>query len=338
MRPGSEVVVNVVPTAGQSNQIYNVTPKTVFTGFHARLTGTYTEGASAQQILAWAPLGFLRRLELNLGGGSPLLSADGRLHYFWNAYTRGGGTQGVLIPPLGGANQVTNIEANIWLDIMRYDLHPPYNTSFFLNARALATLMFIADYGGTADIDAAASGGTFSNMNLTITAEEWQDVTGEGSYSQLTKRQFVPIATGDMSPGIDLQCGGPIYRGVVLHAVSGAADPNQTPLIGDDTVISAVSLITDNGVRIMDHVPWATVQARNRTISSWQGAWPPGFAVLDWAYDHSIRHELVTVNRNSLTVVPTIGALPANAQILVYTINDLLVQRKPQGTAKGRRR
>src|SRR2546421_5810349 len=92
MRPGSRKVVSVIPVVGASGQIYELPTDTTYQSLKVRLDFQYTNGALDTPAVGGSPFSFLRRLEANLGGGAPLLSADGAFWgKIWNPYTRSRG-------------------------------------------------------------------------------------------------------------------------------------------------------------------------------------------------------------------------------------------------------
>lgn len=313
-------------TAGQTGDIRPLPIGITAVRYKLRWTATYTQSATAGALQPDSPYGFLKNVQLQLGGGFPLRNHDGRFLKFWNFVQRFG-VANRFVAPAVTANAVTNIVAELTVDLFQPDMIPPLSQAFVLDTRLLSGLALVFDWGVIGDI--ATNGSTITPIQMVVTSCEAADVSGPSSRQQISK-QLVQTAsiTANGFFDVPITAQGPAYRALVFSFRSGATDPNDAA--GDDTFASTLSLIADNAVRYYDQAPYVQIQQENIQTYSAQGTWPAGYAFFDFAKAQNLTNLLLTQLRKQLVARIVFGSsIPANAWVLVYPINDILVVKRP---------
>jgi len=321
-------------TAGRTGDIRSNLPLGIaINRYKLRFTGTLTMGGAPGSLQPDSPYGFLKNLQLQLGGGFPLRNADGRFWKFWNTVQRSGVSPDFVAPSVGGG-AVTAISFTTYVDLVQPDLDPPLDGAFVLDSRLVSGLAHVFDWGAATDIAVGAS--TLTVPQMTIVEVDAADVRGAASRVQVSKQQ---VASGSITASgtfdVPITAQGPAYRAIVLSARSGSTDPNLA--VADDTIITAVSLIGDNAVRYYDLAPWTQIQNENKNTYGMVNGWPAGWVVLDFAKNRTLRNLLLTQNRKQVILRLTFASsLPSNPWVNVYPVNDILVVARANA-AKGRR-
>lgn len=324
-------------TAGRTGDIRSNLPLGIaINRYKLRFTGTYTQGTGAGVLQPDSPYGFLKNLQLQLGGGFPLRNADGRFWKFWNQIQRHGVTPDFVAPSVA-ANAASAISFTTFVDLVQPDLNSPLDRAFVLDSRLVSGLAHVFDWGQPTDI-ATAGGGTAATLTvpqMTVVEVDAADVRGAASRVQVSKQQ---VSTGQITASgtfdVPITAQGPAYRAIVVSARSGSTDPNLA--VGDDTIIASVSLIGDNAVRYYDLAPWAQIQNENKNTYGMVNGWPAGWVVLDFAKDGTLNNLLLTQNRKQVILRLTFASTqPANQWVNVYPVNDILVVARA-AAAKGR--
>jgi hypothetical protein len=321
-------------TAGRTGDIRSNMPLGIaVTRYKLRFTGTFLMGAAPGALQPDSPFTFLKNLQLQLGGGFPLRNADGRFWKFWNTIQRSGVVPDFVAPSVAG-NAQTSISFVTLMDMVQSDLNPPLDRAFVFDTRLVSGVSPVFDWGQATDIATGAS--SLTSPQMTIVEVDAADVRGAASRVQVSRQQ---VSSGNIVANstfdVYIASQGPAYRAIVLSARSGNADPNLG--VGDDTIVTAVSLIGDNAVRYYDLAPWTQIQNENKVVYGMINGWPAGWVVLDFAKDRTLRNLLLTQNRKQLVLRLTFASsLPSNPFVNVYPVNDILVVARSQA-ARGRR-
>jgi hypothetical protein len=297
--------------------------------YKVRFNFTYTQGGAGGTLAPDSPYGLVKRFALQLGGGAYLREADARFWKTWNQIQRSGVPDNFLAPSTS-PNAVTNAFLEFTADLSQPDMLPGYDDAYVLDTRLLSGIDAIFDWGAASDV-MSGNPGTLSAPELIITEEDDPGFVGESSRRQITKKQYQSSSLSAGDNDMNINAKGPLYRAIAVWFRSGASDPNAAT--GDDTFCNNVSLIGDNGFRYLDQVPYKQIQQKNKQVYNMQGGWPAGLILLDYAETGTIRNLLPTKDvKNPLTLrVNLTNSLPANPQILVYLINDVLVLRAGGG-------
>lgn len=299
-------------------------------GYRLRFTGTLTVGVAAATILEDSPLGYLRNIQLVVGGSFPLRVHDARFVNFWNRLQYGAPNR---ITAPSGAVGASNFTAEVIVSLEQPDLLAALGLKrgFILDSRPLGSLELVVTPGVDADVATPGGGGTavLSALSIQITEMAAQDVAGVLSRMQIARIQQAISATG--SQDLPLMPGaGVAYRAFALHFTSGNADPIRAT--SDDTVLTDLTVIDSRGVRYLDAVPYEQLRAQNKRTYGLETI-PAGFVVADFAQDHTLDDLLFTFGIQNVTVRMNVGAAPANTFVQAYPINALLVPARGVGPA-----
>ncbi len=298
---------------------------TTYQTLRIRLNGSLVV-TTAGTIIEDAPQGYLRSLDLVLGGSNPLRVHDARMIAVLNQLQSGGAAPR-LTTPSGGVGTTTFV-AELFVDLWQPDLLYGLPRTFWLDTRYVSSSELVITLGGPATI---MSGGaaTTSGVNLAADLVEVLNRGGLLSRMQILRQVVQPVtATGTL----DLQPfagGGVQYRGFLIHATSGNADPNLAA--SDDTVITDTTLFESGGLRIVDAVPYERLRnemRRNYNLRS--SDLHAGWEMVDFAKEHHLDDRLDSRGAQNLTMRFTIGAAPANAFLQVY---PLVYQQRRQAQA-----
>jgi hypothetical protein len=285
-----------------------------------RLTGTLTVGTAAATVLPDSPLGYLKQVDLILGGSFPLRSLDGRALFLRNTLQRF--TAPRRSAPSGSVGS-SNFLAEVYLDLWQPDLLPPLARAFWLDTRFLSRVDLVVNVGEARDIATPGGSGTvtISNVNIDVIVEEVPDAGGLLSRMQELRAVVRQVtATGRLA--LDPFAGaGVTYRGFLVNARSGNADPNRGT--DDDTIISAVALRDSRGRRWVDDQPWETLRSQTKTTYALE-TMPNGWALVDFAPSQTLEDLLVTRGLQNVQMELVIGAAPANAWVQVYPLVAIL--------------
>lgn len=324
-------------TAGRTGDIRNLQLGLTVVRYKVRFTGTYTQGNQNGALNADSPYGFIKNVQFQLGGASPLRNTDSRFLKFWNQIQRQGVANNFTAPSIV-ANAATSIVAEFFMDMAQPDMIPGLDRAYELDTREQSTVSMIFDWGAATDI--ATSPGTAATVTSPqVVVSEVDDpiFTGPSSRRQITKQQYQSAGLSSGDNDMQIAARGPAYRAIVLSFRSAATDPNDAA--GDDTFANTISLIGDNNFKYIDAAKYQALQQENKATYNMQGGWPAGWVILDYAKQGTLRQLLVTRRvKNPLTLrVNLLSSLPANPQVLVYLVNDVIVIRKAaQGRAAGR--
>lgn len=286
---------------------------TTYQALKLRLTGTLTVGVAVATILEDSPLGLLRSIDLVLGGGQPLRQKDGRAVFRTNQIQHG--TQPRITAP-SGAIGASNFTAEIYVDLWQPDLRGGLARAFWLDADFLSSLELVVQVGVDADVATPGGGGTavLSNVQLGVDVVEAVDFGGQLSRMQEIRqvvRQVAATGVLDLDP---FTGGGVIYRGFLIHATSGNADPNRAA--SDDTIIGDVT-VTVPSRRILDTIPWERLRAETKRVYGLE-AIAAGWALVDFAKERHLADVLDTAGEQNVSARFTIAAAPANSIIQIY--------------------
>jgi hypothetical protein len=233
------------------------------------------------------------------------------------------GTAPRLTAPSGSVGS-SNFAAEVSVDLWQPDLLYGLPRAFWLDTRFLSSLELVLTVGDAADVAAAGGGGgtvSLSNVQLGVDAVEVLDRGGLLSRMQIVRQvvqQVTATGTLDLQP---FAGGGVIYRGILIHATSGNADPNRAT--SDDTVVQDVTVFDSRGVRHVDTVPWERLRAETKRIHAVESL-PAGWAMVSWAKERHLDDLLDTRGAQNLQVRFTIAAAPSNTFLQVYPMVALL--------------
>lgn len=288
-----------------------------------RLTGTLTVGVAAATVLDDSPYGLIKSVDLVLNGGKPLRTHPARfLGGFYNAFQFG--TPKRVTAPSGVIGS-SNFAAEWEIDLAQFDLKDIVRF-FHLDTRLYTGVELVYQVGNAADVATAGGGGTvaLSALLLTVQAEDIADVGGFASRSEIKRMPLSIAATGPLQI-TTLPALGAIYRAIVLHTVSGNADPIRGT--DDDTVIKDVSLKAGS-VTHFDKVPWEQLRGENKAIANLE-VMPAGYGVLDFARSRKDHSEFLrTARARQLTLDLEIAAAPANTWLEIYPVGMQLLSAR----------
>ncbi len=303
--------------------------------YRIRFTGTLTVGVAVATILEDSPLGYLRSVDLVLGGGFPLRVHDARFVRVLNTMQYGAAPR---ITAPAGAIGATNFAAELTVDLWQPDLRASIglDRAFWLDSRVLSSLELVPTFGVAADVATAGGGGTvaLSNLSFQVTAQEVLDQGGLLSRMQILRQvvQAVPAAgVLDLQP---FSGGGVVYRGFWIHATSHATltDPNRQT--SDDTIVGDVSVVDSRGIRLTDAVPWEQLRAETKRAYGFETV-PAGWVFVDFAKAHHLADLWDTRGAQAVQMRFTIAAAPANSFLQVYPMVALLRRRASAPAAAG---
>lgn len=313
----------ILPTLGVQNRL-RLALGTTYQAIKVRLTGTLTVGVAVATILPDSPLGLLRSVDLVLAGGQPLRSLDARATFRLNQIQHG--TQPRITAP-SGAIGASTFSAEFYVDLWQPDLAGGLPKAFWLDADFLSSLELIFQVGDAVDVATAGGGGTIALSAVTIGVDvvEAIDFGGELSRMQIIRqvvRTITATGTVDLDP---FTGGGVIYRGLLIVATSGNADPNRAA--GDDTIITDVSILVPSR-RIYDTIPWERIRGETKRVYGLEAV-PAGLGLIDFAKEHNLAQVLDTIGEQNVQARLTIGAAPANSIVQVYPL--VFQKRRVQG-------
>lgn len=319
-------------TAGRTGDIRNLQLGLTVVRYKLRLTLTYTQGNANGALQADSPYSFLKNVQLQLGGSSPLRNADGRFWKWWNQIQRKG-TPTNFTAPSASANAATSVVAEMFMDLAQPDMIPGLSEAYKMDTREQATVSLIFDWGQPSDLATTGGGtaGTITSPQMVINEVDDPVFTGPSSRRQITKQQYQSASLGAGDNDMQVPVRGVAYRGIALSFRSANADPNLAA--GDDTFANTISLIGDNNFKYVDAAKYATIQQENKANYEMVNGWPAGWILLDFAKYGTLSQHLITKQiKNPLILrVNLNSALPANPQVLVYLINDVIVIRQQAG-------
>lgn len=287
-----------------------------------RVTGSLTVGVAVATILDDSPYGLIKSVDLVVNGGKPLRAHPARfLGIAWNPFQFGTGKRSTAP---SGAVGTTAFMAEFEIDLAQWDIYG-LERYFVLDTRLYSSVELVYNIGNAADVATLGGGGSVSLSNLLIQtfAEDIADVGGFASRVEIRRLPQTIGATGALTINT-LPALGAIYRAIVLHTVSGNADPIRGT--DDDTVITDVSLKAGSVVHF-DKVPWEQLRANNKAIAGLE-TMPAGWGVLDFAPNHNLEELLRTARARQLLLELTIGAAPANTWLEVYPVAMQLLQKR----------
>lgn len=284
-----------------------------------RLTGTLTVGVAVATILDDSPYGLIKSVDLVLNGGKPLRTHPARfLGVLWNAFQNGTGKRSTAP---SGAIGASSFVAEFEIDLAQMDLKG-WERHFLLDTRLYTSVELVFTIGNAADVATLGGGGsvTLSALSIQTIAEDVPEVGGFASRAEIIRRPLSVTATGSLQIAT-LPALGPIYRAIVLHTVSGNADPIRGT--DDDTIITDVSLKAGT-ILHYDKVPWEQLRSDNKAIAGLE-TMPAGYGVLDFARTKGLSEFLRTKRVNQLLLDLTIGAAPANTWLEIYPVGMQLL-------------
>lgn len=300
-------------------------------GYRIRFTGNLVVTVAAT-IAEDAPLGYLRQVNLLLGGSFPLRVHDARFVQFWNHMQYSSANRRTAPSGVVGT---TAFLAEVILPLEQPDLLSAlgYKRGFMLDTRPLGSLELQITPGTVSDIITAGTA-TLSALSINITELSAQDAAGVLSRMQIARVRATVPATGQQD--LPLFTGrGVAYRGFALHFTSGNA--NEFAATSDDTILTDLSVIDARGVRYLDAVAYEQLRAQNKRTYGIETI-PAGWVLADFAQDHTLDDLLFTRGIENVLVRMNVGAAPANSIVQAYPINALLVAARnaPQAGARGR--
>lgn len=302
-------------------------------GYRIRFTGTLTNGVAVATILEDSPLGYLRSVDLILGGSFPLRVHDARAVQFWNNIQQGAANRRTAPAAAVGASTFVG-EITVAMEQADLERALGLKRGFILDSRPLGSLELAITPGVDADVATPGGGGTavLSALSIQITEMAAQDVAGVLSRMQISRIQQAISATGSQDlplfPGA-----GVAYRAFLLHFTSANADPLRAT--SDDTILTDLTVVDSRGVRYLDAVTYEQLRAQNKRTYGLE-AISAGWAIADFAQDHTLDDLLFTFGIQNVTVRMNVGAAPANTFVQAYPVNALLVTARAAERSQGR--
>jgi len=321
--PTERNFATIVPTLDVQNRL-RLALGTTYQAIKLRLTGTLTVAVAVATILEDSPLGLLRSIDLIVGGGQPLRSKDGRATFRLNHIQHG--TQPRLTAPSGAIGASTFV-AEVYVDLWQPDLDFGLARAFWLDADFLSQLELVIQVGGNTDVATPGGGGTavISNVQIGVDLVEVLDFGGQLSRMQEVRQIVRAVAATGVLDVDPFTGGGVNYRGFLIHATSGNADPNRAA--SDDTIIQDVSVFVP-ARRIYDAIPWERIRAETKRVYSLESI-PAGWGLVDFAKERHLGYVLDTTGDQAVNMRFTIAAAPANSIIQVYPL--VFQKRQVQG-------
>ncbi len=313
----------LLPTLGVQNRL-RLALGTTYQSIKIRLTGTLTVGVAIATILEDSPLGLLRSVDLILAGGQPLRSKDARATFRLNQIQHG--TQPRITAP-SGAIGASTFSVEFYIDLWQPDLLGGLPKAFWLDADFLSSLELVFQVGDAPDVATAGGGGTVALSAVTIGVDVVEAIDFGGELSRMQEiRQVVRVVTATGTLDLDpFTGGGVIYRGFLIHATSGNADPNRAA--GDDTIIGDVSLLVPSR-RIYDAIPWERIRGETKRVYQLETI-TGGWGLVDFAKEHNLAQVLDTIGEQNVQMRLAINAAPANSIVQVYPL--VFQKRRVQG-------
>lgn len=316
--PTERLKTTLVPTLGVLNPL-RLDLGTTYQALRFRLTGNLVITV-AGTVYEDAPLGLVKTLDLLVGGGQPMRSMDARAMFRLNHIQHG--TQPRITTPAGGVGTQA-FAAEWYLDMWQPDLGGGLARAFWLDADFLSSIAANFQIGDVADIFSGTA--TITNPQIGVDVVEVLDFGGPLSRMQILRQVVQQIAATGIKDIDPFTGGGVNYRGFLIHATSGNADPNRAS--GDDTIISDV-LLSVPSRRITDAIPWERLRAETKRVYSMESV-AAGWGLIDFAKEHHLADVLDTSGEQNVSMRLTIAAAPANAIVQVYPI--VFQRRQIQG-------
>jgi hypothetical protein len=298
---------------------------TTYQALRLRLSGSYVVTV-AGTLREDSPLNYLRSVDLVLGGSNPLRVHDARMVATLLNAIQGGGAQPRLTAPSAGVG-TTSFAAEFFVDLWQPDLLYGLPRTFWLDTRYVSSSELVLTIGGPSEISSATA--TTSGVKLVVDLIEVLNRGGLLSRMQILRQVVQAVsATGvlDLQP---FAGGGVQYRGFLVHATSGNADPNLAT--SDDTIITDTTVFESGGLRLVDAVTYETLRNELRRNYNMRSAdLHAGWEMIDFAKEHHLDDRLDSRGAQNLTMRFTIGAAPANTFLQVY---PLVYQQRRQAQA-----
>lgn len=285
-----------------------------------RLTGTLTVATTAATVLDESPLGYLKQIDLLLGGSFPLRSLDGRAAYRRAHFQQG--TAPRLTAPSGAVGS-SSFLAEVPINIYQPDLLSALARAFWLDTRFLNRAELVINVGAAQDVATPGGGGSvsLSNVSIDVLVQEVVDAGGLLSRMQEVRAVVRSVSSTGVLDLDPFAGAGVAYRGFLIHAVSGNADANRGT--GDDTIISTVTLRDSRGRRYLDEVPWEVIRAETKYTYGLESL-PSGYGLVDFAKAHTLEDILQTRGLQNVQMSLRIGSAPSNSWVQVYPLVPIL--------------
>jgi len=314
-----KVQVGTIPFVSGGSGSIDIPRGLLLKGIQLRISGTATVGAAVlTSLLSENPLGLFQRVELTADGRKPFFSSTGRLIYRQNQITHNWASElsSAITTAVGGPYAFS---AMITIDPAAYRTINPISS--FLDTRLFDSLKLNLTFGTVNNLG-VIGGGTFV-INAGCTVDVQAEYTTEGFEHVQFNKVMVTDEIAITATQASLRL--PVPRNGLLYSVLIQSDRDS---VVDDALVNNVTLRSENNVYHMDHLTWATLQARNTQEFQLQtatiGGRVSGYAYHELAEDFQVENALDTSALNTLDLVfdVTLGAGTSRMLKILYTFYE----------------